>query len=102
MVVPLKQPQQLASQKLAGASELGGTSQPGGTSDVGETSGPGRLDESHFAPLTPPWLLGREIPHHRRVTSPVKSADHDGEGERGFVGGEDQPLTNITTVSSNV
>ena len=82
MVVPPVQPQQPASPELGGAPELGGTSEPGGASELGNTPDPGGLDYFDSGPPTPLPLLGRGIPHQRRVTSPAGSVGYGGEGER--------------------
>ena len=67
MVVPSVQPQQPASPELGGTPDLGGTSEPGGATELGETSEPAGLDYFDYGP-TPLLLLGRRIPHYRRVT----------------------------------
>ena len=51
----------------------------------------GGLDDFDSDSQTLLPLLGRGIPHQRRVAVPVESADQSGEGERGFLGEENQP-----------
>ena len=114
VVVPLVQLQHPASAELAGAPELGRTSEPGrapelagasesgGASELGDTPEPGGLDDFDSAPPTPLPLLGRGIPHRRRVTPPMGSAGHGGEGERSSVGGEDATTPATTTALSGV
>ena len=91
MEVPPVQVQQSALLQLAGVSELGETSQPAGTSEVSEAPDQGGLDDFNSDSQTPLLLLGRGIPHQRRVTVLARSADQGGEGERGFLGEEHQP-----------
>ena len=100
MVVPPVQLQQPASPKMGGAPELEGTSEPGGASELGETPEPGGLDDFDSGPPIPLPLLGRGIPHQRRVTPPAGSEGYGGEGERGSVGGENRSAPDSTTASS--
>ena len=78
------------------------TSEPGGASELGETPEPGGLDDFDFGPPTPLLLLGRGIPHHRRATPTAGNVGYGGEGERGFVDGENLPAPDTTTAPSGV
>ena len=102
MVMPPVHLQQPALPELGGVPEPGGTSEPGGASELGETPEPGGLDDFDSGPPTPLPLMGRGIPHQRRVTPPAGIAVYGGEGERGSVGRENLPTPDTTTASSGV
>ena len=80
MVMPPVQLPQPASPELGGTPELGGASALGEASKLGETPAPGGLDNSDSGPPTTLPLLGRKIPHHRRVTPPAASVGYGAEG----------------------
>ena len=102
MVVPPVQLQQPALPQLGGMPEPGGTSEPEAGSELGETPEPGGLDDSDSGPPTPLPLLGRGIPHRRRVTPPAGCVGYVGKGERGSIGGDTLSAPYTTTAPSGV